>query len=193
MNRREAISRVGLLVGGTVIGANAFLTGCSPKRAETAVGVLDFSPETISLLDEVGETILPKTATSEGAKASEIGKFMKAIVSDCYDENEQKIFMEGIPKLQAAAEKKFGDDFVSLSAENRTALLVDLDKEMKDYQASKKPEDPAHYFTMIKQLTLWGYFTSEIGSKQALRYLPVPGKYDGCFPYKKGDKAWAQT
>jgi hypothetical protein len=36
-----------------------------------------------------------------------------------------------------------------------------------------------------------GYFTSEIGSKQALRHLPVPGKYDGNFPYKKGDKAWA--
>ena len=50
---------------------------------------------------------------------------------------------------------------------------------------------PSHYYTMIKQLTLWGYFSSEIGSKQALRWVPIPGKYDGNLPYKKGDKAWA--
>ncbi|MEI8059954.1 MAG: gluconate 2-dehydrogenase subunit 3 family protein, partial [Ferruginibacter sp.] len=50
---------------------------------------------------------------------------------------------------------------------------------------------PSHYYTMMKQLTLLGYFTSEIGSKQALRWVPIPGKYDGAYPYKKGDKAWA--
>jgi hypothetical protein len=44
---------------------------------------------------------------------------------------------------------------------------------------------------MMKQLTLWGYFSSEIGMKQALRFLPIPGRYDGALPYKKGDKAWA--
>jgi hypothetical protein len=44
---------------------------------------------------------------------------------------------------------------------------------------------------MVKQLTIWGYFTSEPGATKALRYVAVPGKYDGNFPYKKGDKAWA--
>ena len=72
MNRREALSRVGLLVGGTVIGANAFLTGCAPKRSEVPVGTLDFSPENIAFLDEVGETILPKTAASGGAKEAKM-------------------------------------------------------------------------------------------------------------------------
>jgi hypothetical protein len=43
----------------------------------------------------------------------------------------------------------------------------------------------------MKQLTLLGYFTSEIGATQTLRYVAVPGKYEGCIPYKKGDKAWA--
>jgi hypothetical protein len=57
---------------------------------------------------------------------------------------------------------------------------------MKEFNSA-----PLHYYTMIKQLTLFGYFTSETGMKQTLRYLPVPGKYDGAFPYKKGDKAWA--
>jgi hypothetical protein len=44
---------------------------------------------------------------------------------------------------------------------------------------------------MIKQLTILGYFTSETGATKALRYEAVPGKYDGAYPYKKGDKAWA--
>ncbi|MFN9666692.1 MAG: gluconate 2-dehydrogenase subunit 3 family protein, partial [Bacteroidota bacterium] len=75
--------------------------------------------------------------------------------------------------------------------EQRHELLVALDKEQKAYQEKKKSEEPAHYFRMMKELTLWGYFTSEIGATQALRYVAVPGKYEGCIPYKKGDKAWA--
>ena len=45
-----------------------------------------------------------------------------------------------------------------------------------------------HYFTMMKQLTLWGYFTSKEGMMQALKYVPVPDHYDACIDYKKGDK-----
>ena len=70
-------------------------------------------------------------------------------------------------------------------------MIVDLDAEAKKYQETKTSEQPSHYFTMIKQLTLWGYFSSEIGATQALRYVAIPGKYEGCVPYKKGDKAWA--
>jgi hypothetical protein len=70
-------------------------------------------------------------------------------------------------------------------------MIVDLDEEAKKYQETKTSEQPTHHFTMIKQLTLWGYFSSEIGATQALRYVAIPGKYEGCVPYKKGDKAWA--
>jgi hypothetical protein len=44
---------------------------------------------------------------------------------------------------------------------------------------------------MIKELTLWGYFSSEPGATIALRYSAVPGRYEGCVPYTAGDKAWA--
>jgi len=70
--------------------------------------------------------------------------------------------------------------------------LVTLDKEAKKSMIKNKKEDEqAHYFSMMKQLTLWGYFTSKPGATQALRYVAVPGRYEGCIPYKKGDKAWA--
>lgn len=62
---------------------------------------------------------------------------------------------------------------------------------MVQYKKDKKKDAGDHYFMMIKQLTILGYFTSEIGATKALRYMAVPGKYDGSYPFKKGDKAWA--
>ena len=46
--------------------------------------------------------------------------------------------------------------------------------------------------TMMKQLTLWGFFSSETGMTQTLRHIPVPGRFDGNAPYTKGEKAWAE-
>lgn len=192
MKRREALSTVALLLGGTIIGADVFFSGCKTTGKKEGL----FTAGDIALLDEVGETILPATPSSPGAKEAKIGDFMKVIVTDCYDENEQKIFTEGIRKLNETSGKRYGKDFLNLTAEQKHDLLVALDSEAAEYQKGangKKSGDgsPAHYFTMMKQLTLWGYFTSEPGATKALRYVPVPGRYEGCIPYKKGDKAWA--
>ena len=50
---------------------------------------------------------------------------------------------------------------------------------------------PTHYFRMMKELTLLGYFTSEIGVTQALRYIEAPGRFDPCVPYTPGERIWA--
>ena len=186
MERREAVKYISLLLGGTLVGANAFLTGCKSEEGKA----MTFSQDDIAYLDEVAETILPTTSTP-GAKAAKVGQFMTVMVTDCYTEADQKVFHEGMDQLNDAAEKKFSNDFMKLTPQQRQELLVQLDSEQKEYQKNKKKEDPSHYFRMMKELTLLGYFTSEIGSKQARRYVPVPGRYEGCIPYKKGDKAFA--
>ncbi|MGI9262739.1 MAG: gluconate 2-dehydrogenase subunit 3 family protein, partial [Woeseiaceae bacterium] len=56
---------------------------------------------------------------------------------------------------------------------------------------SRDDDAPAHYFRMMKELTLLGYFTSEIGYTQAMRYVETPGRYDPCVPYTTGEKSWA--
>ena len=99
--------------------------------------------------------------------------------------------MEGLKKIDELSEKKFSKSFEKVTAAQRTELLQALDKEQKEYQATKTEEAPSHYFRMMKELSVLGYFSSKEGATQALRYLPVPGKYDGAYPYKKGDKAWA--
>jgi hypothetical protein len=190
MDRRELLKMVAMLTGGAVIGGQVFLaTGCNSSDT-AAIGSATFSPDDIAFLDEVGETILPKTNTP-GAKDAEVGKFMTVMVNDCYTESDQKTFHEGIKKLNDACSKAHGHGFMKATPEQRKELLTALDKEAKEYQKSKKPEDPSHYFTMMKQLTLTGFFTSKPGATQALRYVAVPGKYEGCVPYNKGDKAWA--
>ena len=204
MERRELLKMIAVLTGGVVIGGDVFLSGCTSKDADAST----FSAAHMALLDEVGETIIPTTNTP-GAKATKIAEFMKTIVTDCYNPGDQKAFGDGVAGLDAACKKASGKTFMDSNPEERKAFLVSLEKEAKEYnkQRDEKQKDakekarkdmdpnfvnaPSHYYTMLKQLTLWGYFSSEIGSKQALRLLPVPGKYDGAYPYKKGDKAWA--
>ena len=187
MNRTDAFGRVDLIRGGTLIEAEYLLSGCKPIAAQ----VEDlFNADHVSFLDEVAETILPTTSTP-GAKAAKVGDFMAVMVRDCYEPADQDIFLKGVGQIDDAANKKFSKKFMDLDATQRTALLTDLDKEQQEYSKTKKPKDPNHYFRMIKELTLLGYFTSEVGCTKALRYVPVPGRFDGCIPYKKGDKAWA--
>lgn len=189
MNRREAISSVAILMGGTLLGAEAFMSGCKLSDKGAAAGI-KFTKDQIAFLNEVGETILPATATP-GAREAKVGEFMSVYVTDCYEPKDQTIFMDGLKKLDEASTKKSGKTFLNSTPQQRHELLVDLDTEAKTYQKAKKETDPNHYFKMVKELTLLGFFTSEIGATKALRYVAVPGKYEGCIPYKKGDKAWA--
>lgn len=186
MERRELIKSIAVLTGSAFIGGG-LLSGC---KGGGQLGGTSFSKDDILFLDEVAETIIPATDTP-GAKAAKVGELMKVMVNDTYDERDQQLFHKGIALLDEACKKANGTSFMNASPEERTALLVKMDATAKDYQRSKKENDPAHYFTMMKQLTLLGYFTSREGATKALRYLPVPGKYIGDFPYKKGDKAWA--
>lgn len=188
MNRRDALSRVALLVGGSIVGAEFFLSGC--KSSDQKVSGLPLTAAQIAYLDEIAETIIPATDTP-GAKAAKVGAFMNTMVTDCYDEKNQKLFLEGMTKVNEACTKAHGHDFMKATPEQRKELLTALDKEALAWQQSKKPEDPTHYFSLMKQLTLLGFFTSETGATKTLRYIAVPGKYEGCIPYKKGDKAWA--
>lgn len=189
MNRRDAISRVGLLLGGSLVGAHIFLEGCKPADSRYGEGQ-SFSAEDIRYLDEIAETILP-TTTTPGAKAAGVGTFMTVMVNDCYTKDDQKIFRQGMGTLNKSFRDKYKKDFTEAEPTERHEFLVALDNEQKEYMSNKKAEDPSHYFRMMKELTLLGFFTSEVGANQALRYLETPGRYDGCIPYQKGDRAWA--
>ncbi len=206
MERREAVKYISILLGATFVGADTFLTGCKSSTGSKA----DWSPDDIAYLNEIGETILPQTATP-GAKAANVGQFMTVMVNDCYEAADQKAFRDGMDKLNQSAKKQFNKSFMELSAQERHNLLVGADKDAKTQQQKvdafnrdegaketaeiakgnmsyKRQYMSPHYFMMMKQLTLLGFFTSEVGATKAIRYYAVPGKFEGCIPYKKGDK-----
>jgi hypothetical protein len=189
MNRRELIKQIALLTGTAVIGSEFFLSGC---KSNDKILIGFFTDKDISFFDEVAETILPKTNTP-GAKDAEVGKFMASYSTDCYNEVQLKILKEGIDKLNQAAEKKYSNDFVQLTASQKRELLTGIDVDAKKYDEEKersKKEGPPHYFTLMKQMVLLGFFTSKPGATQVLRYVPVPGKYLGCIDYKEGETSW---
>jgi len=186
MNRRELLKMVAAATGGVVIGGEFFLAGC--KNPDAGIGTSNtFTESDIAFLDEVAETIFPKTSTP-GAKDAKVGQYMTVMVNDCYDKKEQDAFHAGMKSLNEACNKMHGHDFMKAEPAHRKELLVALDKERAEYQKNKKKEDPNHYFQPFKQLTIMGYFTSKEGREGATNYQPVPGKYQGDIPYKKGDK-----
>ena len=207
MDRRELLKMVAAATGGVVIGGEFFLAGCKNPEAGTSK---EFTTNDVAFFDEVAETIFPKTS-SPGAKEAMVGQFMTVMVNDCYTEENQNAFREGQAAINAACKKMHGHDFMKASPEHRKEVLISLDKEVKEHGAKRKEfmkeqDDlekkaqangdtnfkrktmPDHYFTMMKQLTILGYFTSEAGRKGATNYQPVPGKYQGDIAYNKGDK-----
>lgn len=214
IHRREAIRRVTFMLGGlTLVGGSTLVQACERDRPRVPVSapVGDFTPDDVAYLDEVAETILPETRTP-GAKAASVGAFMARMVTDTYDARDQKVFRDGMQQLEAASRKANGKGFMACTPQQRLSLLEQLDREQKRYMdardaAQRKQgggvtlagdtlppvaaDAPAHYFRMMKELTLLGYFTSEIGYTKAMRYAETPGRYDPCLPYHAGEKAWA--
>lgn len=211
MDRRELLKMVAAATGGIVIGGEFFLAGCKNPDAGTGTSTT-FAESDIAFFDEVAETIFPKTSTP-GAKEAKVGQFMTVMVNDCYTEDDQKAFRDGQASINDACKKLHGHDFMKATPEQRKAVLISLEKEVKDHQEKrrefnklqddlekkaqsngdtsfKKQTMSAHYFTMMKQLTILGYFTSKEGRTSATRYEPVPGKYIGDLDYKKGDKVF---
>jgi hypothetical protein len=211
MKRRKFINSIALVAPAVIIGTSAIFTSCKDDiKGEV------FSADDIKLLDEIGETIIPASASSPGAKAAQIGAFMKVYVTDCYSAADQEIFNEGIVSFKKLCKKTYGKAFPELSLSQKRDLLKLVEKEAQENheaRSEKKPaggngdavqagkakvdekpdmkKNSAHYYMMFKNLTLLGYFTSEPGATKALRYIQTPGHFSGEIPYKKGDKSWA--
>ena len=206
VTRREALQRVAALLGGALVGGDrleAFTFEVRVMDAAMAQGVGAFTAADVAWLDEIAETILPETSTP-GAKAAKTGAFMALMVTQAYTDRNQQMFRNGMSQLDDACRKAHAVSFMQASAAQRLTLLEALDREQRtateeraDAPRSRAPaapapdDEPAHYFRMMKELALLGYFTSEIGYTRAMRYIESPGRFDPCAPHAPGDKSWA--
>jgi len=180
MNRRDALKSVSLILGTSIIGAEAFLTGCVNTNNS-----FNLTAKDLALLNEIGETILPQSKTP-GAREANVAGFMKTIVSDFYSSADQKTFKAGINQINKISNNQFNADYTNLTNDNRNTLVMDLEKQAQEHYSANKAGE--HYYIMIKQLTIWGYLSSEVTAKQAFIFAPLIEKYEGSIEYKPGDK-----
>jgi hypothetical protein len=206
MTRREAMRHVVALMGGlALVGSDrlevfAFEPGALDQAMKHGVGT--FTAADVALLDEIAETILPET-TTPGAKAAKTGAFMALMVSDAYTDRNREVFRAGMQQLDDACRAAHAVSFLQATPAQRLTLLEALDREQKTATDERTPpartrapgapavEDAPHYFRMMKELALLGYFTSEIGYTKAMRYVESPGRFDPDVPCGPDDTSWA--
>lgn len=203
--------RVAVLAGATMsLPALAdTLEASATRRALTGKPVF-FTADQDATVAELADTIIPTTSTP-GAKAAKVNEVIDVILKDCYKADDQQRFLDGLTQTNKLSQEAYGKAFVQLDPAQRIEIVKKLeadDKQLRAQMAATKsvakvensqadlqmPDSKKKYtpfYSVLKDLTLTGYFTSEIGCTQALAYVAVPGRYDGCVTLKPGQKAWA--
>jgi uncharacterized protein YfaA (DUF2138 family) len=175
VNRREAHRQTAL--------AAAALWASLPARTWAALAApADWSATDEALLTLIGDTIIPATATSPGAGSVAIGRFIITQATECYPPQSVDTLRRALREIDAASRQRFNQSFAALSVAEREQVLT-------AYEAAR--QSGAHPFRLIKELTLLGYFTSEPGATQALRYDPIPGSFIGSVKLAPADRSWA--
>lgn len=136
-----------------------------------------FDQQQHALLDQVSELIMPATDTP-GARAAGVAGFIEVIVGEYYKDEERAAFLRGLADVDARSQSLFAKPFLQCTEPQQTTVLTGLEAESR----AMPPGSPQHFFARMKNLTLYGYYTSEIGYTQELQQTFMPGRYDGAAP-----------
>jgi hypothetical protein len=135
-------------------------------------GLSPVTEETIALLAEL---ILPATDTP-GAAAVGVPGFIYQMMAEWQTDAERQGVLDGLDDLDRRSRIAGGAPFTGLTAEGQASLLLAID-------GTKGPAGTAEYaWSTIKELAVYGYFTSEPVQKEVLRVQIIPGRFDGCIP-----------
>ncbi len=184
MNRREAIRRTALLLG-TAVSAST-ITGV--MHAQTARKGARWKPSHLkgaqaSTAGAFAERILPKTDTP-GALDAGVPEFIDIMYGKYMSEEEKSVFVKGLNGVNRASRKAHDKPFRQLTAEQQDGIV----KALVDASGDQKK-----FYQKIREVTLTGYFTSEVVGKEVLHYDPIPGMYQGCVPISElGNRAWTE-
>lgn len=184
LNRREWLRWMGgaaavPLVGG-VLPADVLAWGREVHAALGAqAGAVGLDAEAMRVLSAVCDRVIP-TDDTPGAVAAGVPRFIDHMLTYWYDAPEQTRMLAGLEELDRQARARFGRGFSDCANTQQDTLLLELDA-----QGAKS------WFGTAKYLTIWGYYTSEIGITRELQQMPAAGRYDGCAPYAPRSRATA--
>lgn len=163
MDRRKAIINMSLGAAGISL-SSAFISAlgsCGAKK-ELNYQALIFTSDQDALVQVLVEHIIPTTDTP-GAIGAGVNQYIDKVLAMVNDEGEKAIFLEGLEEL--------GSEFLTLSADKQIEVL------------KKQESDGSPFFGLLKSMTIYGYYTSEIGASQELAYVHATGSYRGDVPY----------
>jgi len=189
MNRRDALKQVAFLMGGAV-SAYAVLGiekgyCASPGPARPTV-LNDHQMEVVS---RVAEIILPRTDTP-GATDVGVPAFIDVMLGQVYAKKDRDRYLAGLSEFEAAG-------FASLQAMQQVDLVKKFHAaavaEERHRPRGKHDHPQRPFILMTKELTLLGFFTSQVGATQVLQYAAVPGSWHACIPLSQAGngKSWA--
>ena len=151
----------------------------------------------------MAELIIPATETP-GAKGARVNEFIDLVLTDWCSREQCVRFLAGLTDADTRSRRLFGKDFVACSPQQQTELLTMLDEELTKLREAegvlrehptaaaedRETEVSKNFFHTMKQLTLIGYYTSEVGWTQELNRPDIHyGPYEGCSPLKSEGSA----
>ena len=185
IDRREALRRTAMLLGGVLSAPTiaGVLAGCDSRSIDGKWRAL--TSEQGELVATIAEHIIPETDTP-GAGAAGVHRFIDKMLAGHYPAENRERVLEGLEDFDASAERACGRAFIRCSPDEQRAMLTRIDQE-----AFAPERREPHWFRTIKELTVVGYYTSEMGATQELRHVAVPGRFDGCVPLDQIGRTWA--
>jgi len=174
------LDRRGLLQGASAfLGVELVAPLARALAADTASGFtasrIALSPAQRALISAMSERIVPTTDTP-GAIAAGVPAFIEMMLADWYEPTDWQEFMNGLGVFEGSARIQFGKPFAEIAPEEQDLVLTQA-------MTGRIQGLPISFFEHCRQLVVLGYYTSEIGCKQERVYVPVPGRYDGKYPY----------
>jgi hypothetical protein len=168
MHRRKSIQNIALLAGGLIALPNWAKAWSLDSLPMVGKSLNTAAENTLALIIE---TIIPESDT-KGAKSLGVPAFVNTMLADCYEKKVVENVEKGLATVEKLAIERFQQGFVSLTTPQKEQLLLSLEKEtdsnLKDF------------YSLIKNLTIQGYTSSEYVQTNFLKYEMAPGHYYGC-------------
>ena len=147
-------------------------------------------------VDAACERIIPADDTP-GARAAGVPAFIDRVLTDWCSDSERAACLATLAALDTASRAAHGVPFAEATPAQQDALLLAQDAELAAWRKMPPPAAPlpgvqalpSHGFGILKVLTIWGYYTSEVGQRDELRLFPRATTFDGCAPYAPRPRA----
>lgn len=193
LTRRQMLQRLSGLLGAALSAplASGLLAGCRVPD-----GPAPFTPRTLdapghATVRAVADHLLPATDTP-GALDAGADAFIDLMLTDWYPAEERDRFLAGLAEVDDLCRARFNAAFVDCATESQADVLRRLDRAAFAPGVKVAALSQAEaFFRMMKELTVVGFYTSELGTEHELRWEAVPGRHDGCIPVETVGRSWA--